>query len=144
MKEREGERGREKEREDRYRETEDRETLLENREREREREREVMWAAPCKNVSGHMRTAKAQVSLRIRTLFFLSFFIIIFFYLVYCPFKNISLLFWTQFIKSELLSSRSFIKGGRKPENPGKNHLTIRKQNMAFPHVTRAGFEPQR
>ena len=22
------------------------------------------------------------------------------------------------------------------PEYPGKNHLTIRKQNMAFPHVT--------
>ena len=35
----------------------------------------------------------------------------------YGPFKNIS-----------LISSRSFIKGGRKPENPEKNHLTIRKQ----------------
>ena len=34
------------------------------------------------------------------------------------------------------ISSRSFIKGGRKPEYPGKNHMTIRKQNMAFPHVT--------
>ena len=43
----------------------------------------------------------------------------------YGPFKNIS-----------LISSRSFIKGGRKPENPGKNHLTIRKQNLAFPHMT--------
>ena len=39
-------------------------------------------------------------------------------YRFYSPFMNIS-----------LISSRSFIKGGRKPENPGKNHLTIRKQN---------------
>ena len=31
------------------------------------------------------------------------------------------------------ISSQSFIKDGRKPENPGKNHLTIRKQNLAFP-----------
>ena len=36
------------------------------------------------------------------------------------------------------------MKGGRKPENPGENHLTIRKQNLAFPHVTRARLEPQR
>ena len=47
----------------------------------------------------------------------------IFFLFGFCgPFKNIS-----------LISSRSFIKGGRKPENPEKNHLTIRKQNLAFP-----------
>ena len=46
----------------------------------------------------------------------------------YSPFKNIS-----------LISSRSFIKGGRKPENPGENHLTICKQNLAFPHVTERG-----
>ena len=45
----------------------------------------------------------------------------------YGPFKNIS-----------LISSRLFIEGGRKPENPEKNHLTIRKQNLAFPHMTRA------
>ena len=32
----------------------------------------------------------------------------------------------------------------RKPENPGKNHLTIRKQNLAFLHVTLARLEPQR
>ena len=51
----------------------------------------------------------------------------------YGPFKNIS-----------LISSRSFIKGGRKPENPGKNHLTICKQNLAFPHVTQTRLEPQR
>ena len=56
----------------------------------------------------------------------------------YGPFKNIS-----------LISSRSFIKGEQKPENPGKNHMTIRKQNLAFPHVThihvtRARLEPQR
>ena len=50
----------------------------------------------------------------------------------YGPFKNIS-----------LISSRSFIEGGRKPENPEKNHLTIRKQNLAFPHMTRARLEPQ-
>ena len=29
-------------------------------------------------------------------------------------------------------------------ENPGKNHLTIRKQNLAFPHVTRLRLKPQR
>ena len=51
----------------------------------------------------------------------------------YGPFKNIS-----------LISSRSFIKGGREPENPGRNHLTIRKQNLAFPHVTQVRLEPQR
>ena len=51
----------------------------------------------------------------------------------YGPFKNIS-----------LISSRSFIEGGRKSENPEKNHLTIRKQNLAFPHMTRARLEPQR
>ena len=51
----------------------------------------------------------------------------------YGPFKNIS-----------LISSRSFIEGGRKPENLEKNHLTIRKQNLAFPHMTRARLEPQR
>ena len=56
----------------------------------------------------------------------------------YGPFKNIS-----------LTSSRSFIKVGRKPEIPGDggwvgNNLTISKQNLAFPHVTRARLEPQR
>ena len=50
----------------------------------------------------------------------------------YGPFKNIS-----------FISSRSFMEGGRKPENPGKNHLTIRKQNLAFQHVIRARLEPQ-
>ena len=29
-------------------------------------------------------------------------------------------------------------------KNPGKNHLTIRKQNMDFPHVTQARLDPQR
>ena len=51
---------------------------------------------------------------------------------VYGPFKNIS-----------LILNRSYIKGGRKPENPGKNHQTIHKQNLAFSHVTRARLEPQ-
>ena len=32
---------------------------------------------------------------------------------------------------------RLFIKGGGKPENPGKNHLTISKQNLTFPHDPR-------
>ena len=31
-----------------------------------------------------------------------------------------------------------------KTGEPGKSHLTIRKQNFAFPHVTRARLEPQR
>ena len=53
--------------------------------------------------------------------------------MVYGPFKNIS-----------LISSRSFIEGGRKPEYPEKKHLTNRKQNLAFPHMTRAKIEPQR
>ena len=51
----------------------------------------------------------------------------------YGPFKNIS-----------LISSWSFIKDGRKPENPGKNHLTICMQNLDFPHVTQTRLEPQR
>ena len=59
----------------------------------------------------------------------ISFFLIC----VLRPFQNIS-----------LISSRSFIKGGRKPENPRKNHLTVRKQNLAFPLVTRARLKPQR
>ena len=62
-----------------------------------------------------------------------SFFFFFFLFGFYGPFKNIS-----------LISSRSFIEGGRKPENPEKNHLTIRKQNLAFPHMTRARLEPQR
>ena len=65
-----------------------------------------------------------------RLIFFFFFF---FWFGFYGPFKNIS-----------LISSRSFIEGGRKPENPEKNHLTIRKQNLAFPHMTRARLEPQR
>ena len=44
---------------------------------------------------------------------------LIFWFGFYGPFKNIS-----------LISSRSFIEGGRKLENPEKNHLTIRKQNL--------------
>ena len=31
----------------------------------------------------------------------------------------------------------------KKLENPGKNHLTIRKQSLVFPHVTGARLEPQ-
>ena len=47
-----------------------------------------------------------------------------FFFFLFGPFKNIP-----------LISGRSFIKGGRKPEN----HLTIRKQNLAFQHVVERG-----
>ena len=56
-----------------------------------------------------------------------------------------NLLIWVNgsFKNTSLISSRSFITCGRKPENPVKNHLTIRKQNLAFPHVTRARLEPQ-
>ena len=61
------------------------------------------------------------------------FFFFFFWFGFYGPFKNIS-----------LISSWSFIEGGRKPENPEKNHLSIRKQNLAFPHMTRARLEPQR
>ena len=39
---------------------------------------------------------------------------------------------------------RLFIKGGRKPENPRENNLTIREQNLAFPYVSRERLEPQR
>ena len=49
----------------------------------------------------------------------LIFFFFFFWFGFYGPFKNIS-----------LISSRSFIEGGRKPENPEKNHLTIPKQNL--------------
>ena len=35
-------------------------------------------------------------------------------------------------------------KVGENLENPGKNHLTIRKQNLAFPHVTWVRLKPQR
>ena len=62
--------------------------------------------------------------------FYLFLLYILIWFGFYGPFKNIS-----------LISSRSFIEGGRKPE---KNHLTIHKQNLAFPHMTRARIEPQR
>ena len=59
-------------------------------------------------------------------------FFLFFWFWLYGPLKNIS-----------LISSRLFIKGGWKPKNPGKNDLTIRKQNLTFPHVTWARLEPQ-
>ena len=34
-------------------------------------------------------------------------------------------------------------KVGEKPEYAGKKHLTIHKQNFAFPHMTQARLEPQ-
>ena len=91
---------------------------------------------------GHMSQYVLKFDLRINvgqwSLFhspvILPFFFFFFFWFgFYGPFKNIS-----------LISSRSFIKGRQKPENPRKDHLTIRKQNLAFPHVTQARLEPQR
>ena len=64
-----------------------------------------LWL-PCKKLKSGYAAMQADLSF--------------FFIWILRPFKNIS-----------LISSRSFIKGGRKPENPGKNHLTIRKQNLA-------------
>ena len=65
--------------------------------------------------------------------YFILFVFFLFFLLgFYVPFKNIALI-WSQ----------SFMKGGRIPENLGKNHLTIRKQNLAFSHVTGARLKPQ-
>ena len=81
----------------------------------------------------HINTFRLQKTWCSMYVFFCFFFCFLFLIWVLRPFKNIS-----------LMSSRSFIKGERKPENPGKNHLTIRKQNLAFPHVTRARLEPQR
>ena len=73
------------------------------------------------------------MSMHIYVWFFCCCFFCCFLFGFYGPFKNIS-----------LILSRSFIEGGRKPENPEKNHLTIRKQNLAFPHMTRARLEPHR
>ena len=68
--------------------------------------------------------------------FFVCFFCFCFFFLrggggkgFYDPFQNIS-----------LISSRSFIKGGRKPENPGKNHLTTPKQNLPILNFEQVPF----
>ena len=52
--------------------------------------------------------------------------------------------FYSPFKNNSLKLSQSFIKGGWKPENWGKNHLTICKQNLAFQHVTQARLEPHR
>ena len=64
-------------------------------------------------------------------LIFFYFFCLFFFFLFgfYSSFENIS-----------LISSQSFIKGGRKPENLGKNYQTIRKQNLAFPMWPEGGL----
>ena len=69
-----------------------------------------------------------------------NIYIYIFFFIFFFFFD----LGFTALSRISLISSRSFIEGGRKPENPEKNHLTIRKQNLAFPHMTRARLEPQR
>ena len=81
--------------------------------------------------NGLVKTDKMSVLNYVSKVF--DFFFFFFWFGFYGPFKNIS-----------LISSRSFIEGGRKPENPEKNHLTIRKHNLAFPHMTQARLEPQR
>ena len=50
----------------------------------------------------------------------------------YGPFKNVS------YIKLMVHQ-----RWGKTWEPGEKNHLTIRKQNLAFPHVTQARLEPQ-
>ena len=62
--------------------------------------------------------------------FFIDFF---FFDLGFMALSRIFHLYW---------DDRS--SSGLKLENLGKKHLTIHKQNLAFPHVTTARLEPQR
>ena len=80
----------------------------------------------------YLRKFKKNCKTGRQDFYFILFFIFLFFFLFgfYSPFKEIS-----------LTSSRSFIKGGQNPENPGKNHLTIRKQNLAFPRDLRDSGE---
>ena len=59
-------------------------------------------------------------------------FYFIYLFIFFGPFKN-----------NLRISSRSFIKEGRKPENPEKNRLTVRQQNLSFPDMTRERLEPQ-
>ena len=66
--------------------------------------------------------------------YFSNFFFFFFFYL---GFTALSRIF-------HLYQANRSSKVGEKLEYPEKNHLTIRKQNLAFPHMTRAGLEPQR
>ena len=63
--------------------------------------------------------------------FLLVFFCCFFLFVFYGPFKNISY--------NELIVHQRWEKTGE----PGENHLTIRKQNLAFPYVTRVRLEPQ-
>ena len=49
--------------------------------------------------------------------------------------------FQEYFTYIELILHQRWAKTGEPRE---KNHLTIRKQNFAFPHMTQAGLEPQR
>ena len=57
----------------------------------------------------------------------LFLFIYLFLFGFYSTFKNIS-----------FISSRSFIKGGRKPENPGKKSHDHPLAELGFSHVTRS------
>ena len=87
----------------------------------------ALWRPVIRDSKGFVRSLDVLYGVKVYGFFFF------FFFFFYGPFKNIS-----------LISSRSFIKGGRKPENLGKKHLTTLKQNLAFPHVIRARLEPQR
>ena len=71
-------------------------------------------------------------SLNVRKLNYPSSLYCIFFVWVLGPFKNIS-----------LIPSRSFIKGRRKPENPGKTTWPSVSRTW-LSHVTRVKLEPQR
>ena len=58
--------------------------------------------------------------------FFFFFFFFFFLFEFYDPFKKIFHLYQTDHSS----------KVGKNRRTQGKNHLTIRKQNLAFPHVT--------
>ena len=68
---------------------------------------------------------------------------------IYCTCTNIFFFFFLIWVLWPFQEYFTYIepivhRRWRKPENPEKNHLTIRKQNLAFPHMTRARLEPQR
>ena len=65
-------------------------------------------------------------------------------YIVSIPIIDFLLCFDWGFTALSIIFYLSFIKGGRNSENPQKNHLTIHKQTLTFPHVTQARLKPQR
>ena len=68
--------------------------------------------------------------------FFFSFFFFFFFFFD-LDFTALSRIF-------HFYQADSSSKVGEDRRTRWKNHLTIRKQNLAFPHMTRARLEPQR